>query len=239
MYINLFDGRPTRSLSSISTHINPNAIRRRRGERMAAIAPRGMKMGAVSLWLLLLLSEKPMYGYEVIRELEKRFSGYWRPKTGTIYPAFEKLEEGGLVTSRIEFRDEGLDRKHYALTEKGRAELSQTMTHWTKVMEVLETYREVHESIFRYKGRLSKEELSKALVALGDGLDRRSVDLSKVLPGQKKVLVQPTDPVTFKLLYAKEEDELEIHMELKWTPIHPVRPRAKPSPPPKRSRIVR
>src|SRR5438477_13203922 len=125
----------------------PNAHCPARGELMAATAPRGMKIGAVSLWLLLLLSEKPMYGYEVIRELEKRFSGYWKPKTGTIYPAFEKLEEGGLVTSRIEFRDEGLDRKHYALTEKGRAELSQSMSHWTKMMEVLENYREVHESI--------------------------------------------------------------------------------------------
>ena len=203
---------------------------------MAATAPRGMKIGAVSLWLLLLLSEKPMYGYEVIRELEKRFSGYWRPKTGTIYPAFEKLEEGGLVTSRIEFRDEGLDRKHYALTKKGRGELSQTMRHWTKMMEVLEIYREVHESIFRYKGRLSKDELSKSLVALGDGLGRRSVDISKVLPGQKKILVQPTEPVTFKLLYAKEEDELEIHMELKWTPIHSARPRGKIAQPPKQSR---
>src|SRR5436853_6228364 len=142
---------------------------------MAATAPRGMKIGAVSLWLLLLLSEKPMYGYEVIRELEKRFSGYWKPKTGTIYPAFEKLEEGGLVTSRIEFREEGLDRKHYALTEKGRAELSQTMTHWTTMMEVLETYREVHESIFRYKGRPSKQEHPTALVALGPGLARASV----------------------------------------------------------------
>ncbi|HWM52207.1 MAG TPA: helix-turn-helix transcriptional regulator [Thermoplasmata archaeon] len=204
---------------------------------MAATAPRGMKIGAVSLWLLLLLSEKPMYGYEVIRELEKRFSGYWRPKTGTIYPAFEKLEEGGLVTSRIEFRDEGLDRKHYALTEKGRTELAQTMSHWIKMMEVLENYREVHESIFRYKDRLSKEDLSRALVALGEGLGRRSVDLSKVLPGhQKKTLVQPTDPVTIKLLYAKEEDELEIHMELKWTPTRPARPGTKPAPRPKRPR---
>ena len=204
---------------------------------MAATSPRGMKIGAVSLWLLLLLSEKPMYGYEVIRELEKRFSGYWRPKTGTIYPAFEKLEEGGLVTSRIEFRDEGLDRKHYALTEKGRTELAQTMSHWTKMMEVLENYREVHESIFRYKDRLSKEDLSKALVALGEGLGRRSVDLSKVLPGhQKKILVQPTDPVTFKLLYAKEEDELEIHLELKWTPPRPARRGTKPAPRPKRSK---
>ncbi len=206
---------------------------------MAATAPRGMKIGAVSLWLLLLLSEKPMYGYEVIRELEKRFSGYWRPKTGTIYPAFEKLEEGGLVTSRIEFRDEGIDRKHYALTEKGRTELSQSMGHWTKMMEVLESYREVHESIFRYKDRLSKEELSKSLVALGAGLGRRSVDLSKVLPGQKKLLIQPTEPVTFKLLYAKEEDELEIHMELKWTPSHLARPETKRSPRPKRSKRIR
>ena len=199
-----------------------------------------MKIGAVSLWLLLLLSEKPMYGYEVIRELEKRFSGYWRPKTGTIYPAFEKLEEGGLVTSRIEFRDEGLDRKHYALTEKGRAELAQTMSHWTKMMEVLETYREVHESIFRYQDRLSKQELSRVLVALGEGLGRRSVDVSKVLPGhQKKILVRPTDPVTFKLLYAKEDDDLEIHMELKWTPTHPARSAAKRSPRPKRSSPIR
>lgn len=186
-----------------------------------------MKIGAVSLWLLLLLSEKPMYGYEVIRELEKRFSGYWKPKTGTIYPAFEKLEEGGLVTSRIEFRDEGLDRKHYALTEKGRTELSHTMGHWTKMIEVLETYREVHESIFRYKDRLRKEELSRSLVALGQGFRKSSIDISKILPAQRKMLVHPTEPVAFKFLYAKEEGDLEIHMELKWTPFRAPRSRAK------------
>src|SRR6058998_961560 len=237
MYISIPTVGRYRPLSRISTHINQDAIGPTRGELMAATAPRGMKIGAVSLWLLLLLSEKPMYGYEVIRELEKRFSGYWRPKTGTIYPAFEKLEEGGLVTSRIEFRDEGLDRKHYALTEKGRTELAQTMSHWTKMMEVLENYREVHESIFRFKDRLTKEALSKALVALGQGLGRRSVDLSKVLPGhQKKIVVQPTEPVTFKLLYAKEDDELEIHMEVKWPPTGLPRSEAKPSPRPKRSR---
>jgi DNA-binding PadR family transcriptional regulator len=32
--------------------------------------PRGMKVGAVSLWVLLLLSEKPNYGYEIMGELE-------------------------------------------------------------------------------------------------------------------------------------------------------------------------
>src|SRR2546428_7333683 len=55
-----------RPLSRISTHLNQDAIGPTRGELTAATAPRGMKIGAVSLWLLLLLSEKPMYGYEVI-----------------------------------------------------------------------------------------------------------------------------------------------------------------------------
>src|SRR2546427_12551918 len=118
-----------RPLSRTSTHINQNAIGSPRGELMAATGPRGMKIGAVSLWLLLLLSEKPMYGYEVIRELENRFSGYWRPKTGTIYPALERLEKNRLLTSRVEFREEAPDRKHYALTEAGRSELSSTMAY--------------------------------------------------------------------------------------------------------------
>jgi len=203
---------------------------------MAGTAPRGMKIGAVSLWLLLLLSEKPMYGYEVIRELEKRFSGYWKPKTGTIYPAFEKLEQTGLVTSRIEFRDEGLDRKHYALTGKGRAELLQTMGHWTKMMEVLEHYREVHESIFRYETLTDKMEASKSLVALGRGLGKRLIDTSTVFPGQRRILVQPTEPVTFKFLYAKEDGDLELHMQLKWTATKSTRSATPTSTRPKRSR---
>ncbi len=35
-----------------------------------------MKIGAGSLRVLLPLSERAIYGYEVIREPEKRFSGY-------------------------------------------------------------------------------------------------------------------------------------------------------------------
>ncbi|MDE2589948.1 MAG: helix-turn-helix transcriptional regulator, partial [Patescibacteria group bacterium] len=43
------------------------------------IKQKGMKVGAVSLWLLLLLAERPMYGYEIIKELERKFAGYWKP----------------------------------------------------------------------------------------------------------------------------------------------------------------
>ncbi len=186
---------------------------------MSRIMPRGMKVGAVSLWLLLLLSERPMYGYEIIRELERRFSGYWKPKTGTIYPALEKLETNGFVTSRIEFREEVPDRKHYALTSSGETELSQSMTYWTKMTEVLETYREVHESIARYKKEMDANELARILGELGSAVGKKEgFELSKLFPLEKPVTIEPTEPLRFKFLYAKEDKKLEIHMEIEWLP---------------------
>ena len=184
------------------------------------LMPHGMKVGAVSLWLLLLLSEKPMYGYEIIRELEKRFSGYWKPKTGTIYPALDRLEKNRLVTSRVEFREEAPDRRDYALTEKGRTELTSTMAYWTKMTEILENYRETHQSIFRYKNELGKQELSKFFVKLGDSIGGKSVDTKSLFPGSigKKARISPTEPVALKFLYARENHKLEIHMEPEWVP---------------------
>jgi PadR family transcriptional regulator PadR len=188
----------------------------------------GMKVGAVSLWLLILLSERPMYGYEIIRELGKRFSGYWKPKTGTIYPALEKLEQDKLVTSQREFREEGPDRKHYALSKRGEAQLSQSVLRWIKMMEMLEHYRETHEAIFRYKrDDANKEELSKFLIGIGQSLkNNNSIEISNILPTKdksttargKSATIIPVDPLSFKFLYAKENQKLEIHIELEWTP---------------------
>lgn len=188
--------------------------------------PKGMKIGAVSLWLLLLLSERPMYGYEIIRELEKRFSGYWKPKTGTIYPALEKLDKRDLITSRIDFKGRAPDRKHYALTEKGHEELSKTMTYWIKMTEILENYRETHESIYRYKSAVTKKEFADLLSSLSMSLkNEKPIEISKLLPpvsteksSGRSTKIDPSNDMNLKFLYAKENHKLEIHMELEWIP---------------------
>ncbi len=186
---------------------------------MSRLMPHGMKIGAVSLWLLLLLSEKPMYGYEIIRELEKRFSGYWKPKAGTIYPALDKLEKSHMLTSRVEFREEAPDRKHYALTDAGRSELAGTMVYWTRMTEILETYRETHQSIFHYKTELRRNQLSEFFTKLAESLRGRSIDVKKLFPeSEKPTRISPTEPVRLKFLYAKESHKFEIHMELEWMP---------------------
>jgi DNA-binding PadR family transcriptional regulator len=75
------------------------------------------KRGDMSPIILGVLAEKPMHGYEIIRELEKRSRGFWRPSPGSVYPTLQLLEEQEHVTSR----DEG-GKKVYTITDSGREE---------------------------------------------------------------------------------------------------------------------
>jgi DNA-binding PadR family transcriptional regulator len=79
---------------------------------------RRAKRGDVRTALLTLLSDKPMHGYDLIRELEERSGGQWRPSPGSIYPTLQLLEDEGLVTS--EERD---GKRVYTINDAGRAEL--------------------------------------------------------------------------------------------------------------------
>ncbi|MBX3092305.1 MAG: PadR family transcriptional regulator [Cryobacterium sp.] len=75
--------------------------------------------GHLRLYLLSLLAEGPMHGYEIIQALEERFGGTYTPSAGTIYPRLAKLEEEGLVSKSVDGR-----KTVYEITDAGRAELA-------------------------------------------------------------------------------------------------------------------
>ena len=72
--------------------------------------------GHLRLYLLSLLEERPMHGYELIQALEARFGGTYSPSAGTIYPRLGKLEEEGLVTRVSDGR-----KSVYEITDAGTA----------------------------------------------------------------------------------------------------------------------
>lgn len=94
------------------------------------------------------------------------------------------------------------------------------MSHWIKMMEILEKYREMHESIYRYnRNDANRNELSKLLIDLGNGLkNNEGIELSQIFPSKGGIVISPSEPISFKFLYVKEDHKLEIHMELDWTP---------------------
>ena len=75
--------------------------------------------GHLRLYLLVLLADHPMHGYELIQALGDRFGGTYVPSAGTVYPRLAKLEDDGLVSKTADGR-----KTVYAITDAGRAELA-------------------------------------------------------------------------------------------------------------------
>jgi DNA-binding PadR family transcriptional regulator len=82
------------------------------------MSPAVFAHGHLRLYLLSLLAERSMHGYELIQALSDRFGGTYVPSAGTIYPRLAKLEEEGLVTKEADGR-----KTVYAITDAGRSEL--------------------------------------------------------------------------------------------------------------------
>lgn len=83
------------------------------------MSPAVFAHGHLRLYLLRLLAERPMHGYEIIQALTDQSGGTYAPSAGTIYPRLGKLEEEGLVTKEADGR-----KSVYAITDAGRNELT-------------------------------------------------------------------------------------------------------------------
>ena len=76
--------------------------------------------GEVRSAVLALLAERPMHGYQIIREIEERSGGSWKPSAGSVYPTLQLLADEGTISA-----EESNGRKIYSLTEAGREEVAQ------------------------------------------------------------------------------------------------------------------
>ena len=76
--------------------------------------------GDLKYVILELLKDQPRHGYDIIRALEERMRGYYRPSPGSVYPTLQMLEDLGYVTST---QQEGT--KVYTITDEGRRYLEE------------------------------------------------------------------------------------------------------------------
>jgi len=90
---------------------------------------KGYMSGSSRLLVLAILSEKPFYGYELIKTLKQRSNDTFDMKEGTLYPILHKLENDGLVASANQ-EVSGRVRKVYSITEKGSRVLEKEKQEW-------------------------------------------------------------------------------------------------------------
>jgi DNA-binding PadR family transcriptional regulator len=80
---------------------------------------RVLASGDLQLLILLLLSEKPRHGYEIIKAIEEHSSGVYTPSPGMVYPALTFLEETGYATATVEGT-----KKLFSITADGTEHLT-------------------------------------------------------------------------------------------------------------------
>ena len=84
--------------------------------------------GDLQLIILLLLSEKPRHGYEIIKAVEEQSSGVYTPSPGMVYPALTYLEEMGYAVAAAEGT-----KKLFSITTQGSEHLA---THHADATEL-------------------------------------------------------------------------------------------------------
>ena len=78
------------------------------------------RRGDIKFILLELIKEQPRHGYDLIKALEERNSGFYRPSPGSVYPTLQLLEDEGHL------RSETIDGKRtYTITEMGEKLLAE------------------------------------------------------------------------------------------------------------------
>lgn len=99
-----------------------------------------MRKGTTTVVILKLLVDvgEPMYGYQIIRHLEKRSGGYFEFKEGLIYPRLHQLEHEGLLRSEWQGEPGTRRRKVYTVTEAGHRRLQEELAQWRSLSATLD-----------------------------------------------------------------------------------------------------
>ncbi|MCI8940818.1 MAG: PadR family transcriptional regulator [Dorea sp.] len=92
--------------------------------------------GSTTMLLLRLLSEKDMYGYEMIETLRERSKNVFELKAGTLYPLLHSLTEKQMLKV-YEKEAGGKIRKYYSLTKGGEQMLAEKKEEWKAYSEAI------------------------------------------------------------------------------------------------------
>ena len=102
--------------------------------------------GSTTMLILKLLSEKDMYGYEMIETLQARSQNVFELKAGTLYPLLHTLEQNDLLTV-YEKEVSGKTRKYYHITKKGKKTFQEKKEEWKLYTEAVANVLNVGQNI--------------------------------------------------------------------------------------------
>jgi PadR family transcriptional regulator, regulatory protein PadR len=94
--------------------------------------------GSVELLVLKTLSLEPMHGWGIGQRIEAMSAGSVEVNQGSLYPALQRLEHRGLITSEWQTTDNNRRARYYSLTRSGRRKLGEEVVSWRRFAASME-----------------------------------------------------------------------------------------------------
>lgn len=89
--------------------------------------------GTLDMLILKALSIGPEHGYGVLLRIESTSKGLLSLEQGSLYPALNRLEHRGLISSKWGTSDNNRRAKFYRLTRAGAKRLEHETARWTEL----------------------------------------------------------------------------------------------------------
>ena len=94
--------------------------------------------GSLDLLILKTLSIAPMHGWGISQRVQQISNGVLEVNQGSLYPALQRLEKDGLLTSDWDTTDNNRRARYYRLTTTGRRALGAELESWRRFASGLE-----------------------------------------------------------------------------------------------------
>jgi PadR family transcriptional regulator PadR len=84
--------------------------------------------GTLDLLILQTLTIRPLHGYGIAQHISRLSNETLSVEQGSLYPALERLQNRGWVTSRWETSPTGRRARYYTITRSGRRQLGEEIS---------------------------------------------------------------------------------------------------------------
>ena len=89
--------------------------------------------GTLDMLVLRTVSVEPLHGYAIAQHIERLSKDVLRVEQGSLYPALERLQRKGWLTSKWATTPTGRRARYYTLTASGRTRLEQKTAEYGRL----------------------------------------------------------------------------------------------------------
>jgi DNA-binding PadR family transcriptional regulator len=174
-------------------------------EEKAADWLKETQKGYIRIAVLILLNKKPHHGYEMMKAVDERTSGFWKPTAGGIYPILQDLENSGYISGEWD-KENKRKRKVYQITKTGKKVLERTLEKESQLVNTIaDLFKEYMKDVLDVE--VNKKEFVKTPFAL-------FLEEGKCKPEDGKSVLEHKRSQLEKMIKNMQEQMLQINKQL-------------------------